>query len=283
MKKGFLFALLSTVVLVSCKKEGCTDPTALNYDENAKKDNNSCTYDNPLLEPVTTTEYLTLDTAYTSQNEMVILYADDSLTAGYTNLYAKVMDSNGDVMSNATVTFNPMMDMGMMQHSAPIIQPSYSASTETYDGVVVFQMSSMGGTWTVDVNVNSNPAAFTVNIAEPSTKEVGVYTGDDGVNYIVSLVRPVTWVTGSQDLNIMIHKKETMMNFPAVTDLDVTFTPEMMSMGHGSAGNIDPVHISDGLYSGTVNFNMAGDWRFHLELNRAGTLVHADAFLDILF
>lgn len=283
MKKGFLFALLSTVVLVSCKKEGCTDPTALNYDENAKKDNGSCTYNNPVPTPITDPKYLTLDTAYTSQNEMVILYAEDSLTAGYTNLFAKVMDSNGDIVSNATVTFNTMMDMGTMQHSAPIIQPTYTSSKETYDGVVVFQMSSIGGTWTLDVNVNGNPAVFTVNIAEPATKEVGVYTGDDGVSYIVSLVRPVTWATGSQDLNIMIHKKETMMSFPAVTDLDITFTPEMVSMGHGSSGNVDPVQVSNGLYTGTVNFNMSGNWRFHLELNRAGTFVHADAFLDILF
>jgi hypothetical protein len=36
---------LSTTFLSSCKKEeGCTDPSALNYDADAEKDNNSCQY-----------------------------------------------------------------------------------------------------------------------------------------------------------------------------------------------------------------------------------------------
>lgn len=38
-----IFALAS-IILVGCKKEGCTDSTALNYNEEAKKDDGSCTY-----------------------------------------------------------------------------------------------------------------------------------------------------------------------------------------------------------------------------------------------
>lgn len=33
---------LGVISMTSCKKEGCTDPTALNYSEVAKKDNGSC-------------------------------------------------------------------------------------------------------------------------------------------------------------------------------------------------------------------------------------------------
>ena len=40
-----LLAFVSSVVLYSCKrKEGCKDNQALNYDEEAKKDNGSCEY-----------------------------------------------------------------------------------------------------------------------------------------------------------------------------------------------------------------------------------------------
>jgi len=46
MKKRNLFFLLAVLVLsftsVGCKKKGCTDPTADNYNPNAKKDNGSC-------------------------------------------------------------------------------------------------------------------------------------------------------------------------------------------------------------------------------------------------
>lgn len=281
MKKGILLVLFGALALTSCKKEGCTDPNAVNYDEHAKKDNGSCNYDNPVPEP--TSPYLALDTAYTSNNDRVILFADEALSAGYSNLYVQIEDQNGINVTGASVTYTPMMDMGTMQHSAPTIQPTFDTSENHYAGVVIFQMSSMGGTWTLDVDVDGSPATFTLNVAEPDTKVVGVYQGTDAINYIVSLVRPVTWETGENDLNIMIHKMETMLSFPAVTDLDIVFTPEMVSMGHGSTGNVDPVHVADGLYSGIVNFNMSGDWRFHLELSRAGTVIHDDAFLDILY
>ncbi len=39
------------VVTTGCKKEGCTDPTANNYDEKAKDDDGSCTYDLPAVDP----------------------------------------------------------------------------------------------------------------------------------------------------------------------------------------------------------------------------------------
>lgn len=44
-----LFAALSAGV-VSCKKDGCTDPAAENYDSKAKKDDGSCTYA-PAVDP----------------------------------------------------------------------------------------------------------------------------------------------------------------------------------------------------------------------------------------
>lgn len=37
-----LAILAGAVVLTSCKKQGCTDPSAINYDPNAKKDDGSC-------------------------------------------------------------------------------------------------------------------------------------------------------------------------------------------------------------------------------------------------
>jgi hypothetical protein len=47
MKNTFLFlalVLISTTPLTSCKKKGCTDINAVNYNEKAKKDDGSCLY-----------------------------------------------------------------------------------------------------------------------------------------------------------------------------------------------------------------------------------------------
>ena len=47
MKKIMLILAIGSFAFVSCKKKGCTDETAINYSDNAKKDDGSCLYDDP--------------------------------------------------------------------------------------------------------------------------------------------------------------------------------------------------------------------------------------------
>jgi hypothetical protein len=42
-----IIGLSLSTMIVGCKKEGCTDPNAINYDEKAKKENNTCSYPEP--------------------------------------------------------------------------------------------------------------------------------------------------------------------------------------------------------------------------------------------
>lgn len=44
MKKTIFILMFIPLAFVSCKKKGCTDEGADNYDEKAKVDDNSCTY-----------------------------------------------------------------------------------------------------------------------------------------------------------------------------------------------------------------------------------------------
>lgn len=41
-----LSILIISISFFGCKKQGCMDPTAINYDSSAKKEDNSCVYDN---------------------------------------------------------------------------------------------------------------------------------------------------------------------------------------------------------------------------------------------
>ncbi|MDH4471865.1 MAG: DUF4856 domain-containing protein [Fluviicola sp.] len=49
----YIFALAAAVSATGCKKKGCTDPTALNYSESAKKDDGSCSYSTTYAVPTT--------------------------------------------------------------------------------------------------------------------------------------------------------------------------------------------------------------------------------------
>lgn len=267
MKNRILTFGLIAFSLISCKKEEVKPLPPVNPT------------------PTPTSPYTEIGSTVTGSNLTVTLYADEDLSVGYTRLYAEVKDQTGTIIDNATVEYAPLMDMGMMQHACPVEQPIFNSNSNYYEGAAVFMMSSVGGTWYLDVIVNGSPANFTLNIADAPTgiKEVGTYSGTDGVNYIVSLKRPVTWSVGSNDLVVLLHKRQDMMHFPAVDSMEILFTPEMVSMGHGSTGNVDPVSIGNGYYQGIANLSMSGDWRFHFELKKNGVTIHSDAFLDILF
>jgi len=63
-RKIFLLSLVAavlTLAIAGCKREGCTDPKATNYDSDAKKDNGNCIYPEPEPTPVVPTKEITLD------------------------------------------------------------------------------------------------------------------------------------------------------------------------------------------------------------------------------
>lgn len=47
MKRLLTIAMIAGIALTSCKKKGCTDPAANNYNPDAKKDDGTCVYDPP--------------------------------------------------------------------------------------------------------------------------------------------------------------------------------------------------------------------------------------------
>lgn len=266
MKKLFLLSLMSAFLFVSCNKEKD------DKDEKTGGTTPSSVY--KLLEKDTT------------DNDLIVeLYAKtQAIDMGYTPLYVKIKDFNGNVVENALVSFMPMMDMGTMEHSSPVIQPVFNSNSKYYEGVVVFTMASSAGEWDLDIMVNGEKATFDINVLmnPTGTKYVGSYNGTDGEKYIVTLVKPFVWSVGMNDVSFMVHKKETMMAFPAVSDFTIAMDPQMTSMGHGSPNNVSPISVGNGFYNGKANFTMTGDWRLNLDLIKTGdTIVSAN--IDILF
>ena len=267
MKNIFLLSLISAFLFTSCNKE------------------NDIPVDQITGETTPASEYILLKKDTTDNDLVVELYAQkEIIEIGYTHLYVKIKDFNGADVENAAISFIPIMDMGMMQHSSPAVQPVFNSSSTFYEGKVVFTMDSEMGEWELDIMVNGESASFDIEVMKSptGTKNVGSYNGTDGKSYIVSLIKPFNWTVGLNDVTFLVNKRASMMSFPAVNDFIIVMDPQMTSMGHGSPNNISPVSIGNGYYKGQANFTMTGDWRLNLDLIKAGdTIVMAN--IDILF
>ena len=69
--KFSVIAIAAALTLASCNREGCTDPMAINYDEKAKKDDNSCEYENGAGNPsniIVVSGGISTNTTWTSDN-----------------------------------------------------------------------------------------------------------------------------------------------------------------------------------------------------------------------
>lgn len=228
-------------------------------------------------------EKLAIGEATISQNKKIIVWADDSLKVGYTPLYFSLQNAGGEYISDAEISLLPLMDMGTMKHSAPVVQPVYDSQSHLYMGAVVFSMASGRHSWEIEATIDGAKKKFPVKVEAEKTKTTGNYIGTDGGNYVVSLVKPVKFTTGLNNFSLLINKKESMMSFPPVEGLTIEFEPVMPSMGHGSPNNLNPTSAGKGFYNGKVNYTMTGDWRLHFKIKSGTTVLVEDATIDILF
>lgn len=132
-----LIVLLGTIVFSSCsKKEGCTDPSAENYDPNAEKDNGTCIYKTP-TPPVATSGSVTFTFAHHFAGTTVIDHNLHAPSFSYVNANNDTLSisklkylisdirfykSNGDSLvieghhfvdltDNATLTYAPTFEL----------------------------------------------------------------------------------------------------------------------------------------------------------------------------
>ncbi len=197
----------------------------------------------------------------------------------------------GNRIEDASIQLTPMMDMGTMMHSAPYENPaSEQAINHLFPCSVTFIMSSMGGSWTLKINVDNNQARKTgyltipVTVNEPTKSKQKSFTAQhNGAKYFISLIEPSSPKVGINDMEIAIYKKVSMMSWPADSSLSVLLTPEMPTMGHGSPNNVDPVHIGKGHYKGKVNFTMTGFWRLNLDFMSGAAVADTTQYFDVEF
>jgi hypothetical protein len=116
MKKILLLlAILSmTIATTSCKKKGCTDQTAVNYNEKAKKDDGSCTYNEDGLIELSgelNTQTLTSDKKYLLKGQVFVRTGKTLTINPGTIIYGDkaskgtlIIDRGGKLIADGTVS-----------------------------------------------------------------------------------------------------------------------------------------------------------------------------------
>ena len=214
---------------------------------------------------------------------LTLLADSTAFATGYNKVYFNVAGNP----SNASVEVFAKRENGA--EITPTETPVWNNTTGRYEGAAVFTTSSDSGQWELIAVLSYNNLAdtlvFPVNVyaAPAGIKPVAVETGTDGNRYTVALVNPQAPIIGPNRLELAVFVQNGN-NYATAENLAIAITPQMLSMGHSSPNNVNPVFdASSGHYTGQVNFTMSGDWRLFLQLQSGGADLVQNAFLDFNF
>lgn len=257
-----LLVLLGFAAFTSCKKDEADEPST----------------------PVPATSDLQMLGSATDGIHTLELYNRSGLLdVGHNALFVRIKDSNGSAAGNATLAWEPMMDMGLHQHSCPYSALSPVANDAgLFEGFVVFNMASSSmGSWELklsyDTGSGPHEVAMPVTVASSESEFRKKYTsaiGTDGVTYLLAMMEPGKPVNGLNDMVVGLYKRVSDTEFPAVDGYTIRIDPRMPGMGnHGASGNVDLSQGADGFYHGQVGFSMTGYWKVNLMVEDASGTV----------
>ena len=205
---------------------------------------------------------------------------------GYNAISIRIKDKTSNTyIENASIIWNPVMQMPTMQHSCPKSNITKASDKSTvYEGFIIYQMANLDGTgWSITLNYTINDVVYTVTdtitVMQAKNQNVTTVTGSDSKRYVIALLEPTSPKIAINKLKVGLFKMETMMSFPVVENYTITLDPRMPSMGnHSSPNNTNLAYNStDGMYYGNLSLTMTGYWVLNLKLlNTEGTVLKGE-------
>lgn len=267
------FKYLFSLVMMSLLFTGCSD------------DSDTIVVPNPVEDLVKINEF-------TVQGYAIEMYSNrPDLEVGYNEISIRIKNASGnEYLSNAEVSWMPVMHMETMEHSAPHTALQTSHDNSVYTGAIVFQMPGNATEYwdlqlTFSVGDQTITESHTISVLQPADglKKTQVFMGSDNIKYVLAYVEPREPVIGINDFKAVLYKMENMMSFSPVENYVITVDPRMPGMGnHSSPNNQDLVYNSaSGMYEGKLSLTMTGYWKINLKLlNTAGETVKGQDVTD---
>lgn len=265
MKTLKYFALFLSVILMACSTD----------DDNA---------------PANELKDLALVQVMSNETHEIELYTPSGqFVQGYNAVSLRIKDlATGGYVTNAQVSWMPMMQMMSMAHSCPFSTVARTQGTDTlYNGYIVFQMAENDmehWSLTVDYTIDGTLYEATEALSVPASakRTVNSFMGSDGTRYIVALIEPANPKIAINAMKAGIFKMENMMSFPVVDGYTLKIDPRMPGMGnHGSPNNLDLTQSANGFYDGKLSLTMSGYWKVNLQLaNTSNEVVKGEAVTD---
>jgi hypothetical protein len=210
--------VLSALVTTSCKKKGCMDETATNFNSDAKKDDGSCTF--------------TPDITLKGASSITI-----AVGATYEELGATATNKDGssvDVTITSTVD-NTKTGTYSVTYSAT---NEYGTSTAIRTVIVVIDQSTYLGEWSVD----SDCSTTTFPLSGTADFLIGGTTNDINIDGFFTLVGGTA--TGTINGNVITIPTQTIN----ITVGDITFS------GTGTMNASGTEMVIDYVYDNTTPF-----------------------------
>ena len=222
-----------------------------------------------------------------NDTHLVELYtASGLLEEGYNEIFLRIRKQGEQTfLQNVQMSWMPMMHMTSKEHSAPHSGIHKVQGKESlYSGYLIFQMpENASESWSLTLNYSIGGENYSLNdgiaVRQSAHRRVSVFTGTDGIKYILALVGPREPKVASNDAMLALYRMNGMMDFSLVNGFTIKIDPRMPAMdNHSSPNNADLVQgQGDVFYYGKINLTMTGYWKINLQLlNETGEVLKGE-------
>ena len=215
------------------------------------------------------------------------VYADAPLSAGYNKIYVRAFClCDGSILRDAHVEIMAEMNMSGGTHNAPSEDPlSTTPNAEgLFEGAVVCTMAEIEHQdWTLHIGLHNHKTdtehEFMIPVSVQSSTNLCSFRGTDGNEYYCVLYVPNGCHSGMNDCRVYVYRRSSETEVLATDELSLQMSPTMLSMGHGSGGNVQPSASGNGRYDCRANLSMSGTWKLHFTLSSHNQLLGSVDFL----